>query len=147
MNLPPACSLPRVGPYAGGYTLRGSFKLPDLSKLDGSAGTMLRMRYVTSNSCVPPGTVGDGTQGEPKWTMAQWDEANAAYGTTCNNGYDWFGIHWGMAVCGTQGAIAEEFINCADVTFQGDGFTPGRSEDPGGLMEPGQVRGGEERRA
>ena len=44
-------------------------------------------------------------------------------------------FHSRLVLC-SAGSIAEEFINCADVSFPGDGFTPGRSDNPG-LKQPG----------
>jgi len=145
-NLPPACHLSNTGAYYAGRTVRASFKLPsNLSSLDGSQGSMLRWRYVTSNSCYAPGTLG---MDEPRSFPASafWDELNDMY-APCNDGYDWFGFWHNMGVCGTIPDSAddtvttspfygEEFVNCADVRFAGDGFVPGHTVDAG-LREPG----------
>jgi len=138
-SLPPACSLTTPGPYYGRMSVRASFRLPDLTVLDGSQGTMLRWRYVTSNSCYPPGQLGI-TESRASTSSAYWDAINEMY-APCNDGYDWFGYWYNMRVCGegSDGPFAEEFVNCADVRFEGDGYVPGHGEgELVGLKEAGE---------
>jgi len=97
--VPPECFRKITGPVWGGQVVRATMKFPNLA-----VGTkaVVRFRYVTANSCEPPGYV-------------EFFESNPQ--PTCGTA-TWYTPM--MSACGST--RPEEFANCADIiVVDGDG--------------------------